>query len=109
MTSKNNEAKACNAVAVGFYFPTGEEGQTYYLSVYTGTRESYSPLGRTIGGSIWGIPLHQSFSICSLVRIMSQSTLCLPNKSYCLPFKPCKNPPTQAVKKQRPSQRQKTH
>ena len=54
VTSKNNEAKACNAVAVGSYFPTGEEGQTYYLSVYTGTRESYSPPGRTISCGMGG-------------------------------------------------------
>ena len=54
LTSTNNEAKASNEVAVGSYFPTEEDRQTYYLSVYTGTRESYSPLGRTISCGMGG-------------------------------------------------------
>ena len=66
LTSKNNEAKASNEVAVGSYFPTEEDRQTYYLSVYTGTMESYSPLGRTISCGMGGMRMHSegfSFSL----------------------------------------------
>ena len=48
LSEKNNEAKASNEVAVAIYSPTGEEGHMYYLSVYTGVREFFSPMGRTI-------------------------------------------------------------
>ena len=48
MITKNAEAKASHQPAVAVFFPNGEDGRTFYLSVYTGVKESYCRLQRTI-------------------------------------------------------------
>ena len=48
MKTRNNEARASHQPAVAVFFPNGEDGRTFYLSVYTGVKESYCRLQRTI-------------------------------------------------------------
>ena len=48
LIDKRNEAIAAQEPVVSVYFPNGENSRTFYLSVFTGKKESYARLKRTI-------------------------------------------------------------